>query len=144
MLKITKGLRPFVKDGITPYTDVQGNRYVRVKVDGEDFCIAAHSYTEDHYEYYKSAFTRNNAMEILNNDRLTMFTKKQILIYIDYLDEVYDKFEEIGGEALVNEWYWVSDESDPDKTWYYEKDTGNFGCRRAYYITCRVRPILNL
>ena len=44
MLKITKGLISTDVTGITQYIDDKGNKYVRVKMDGEDFCIAARDY----------------------------------------------------------------------------------------------------
>ena len=60
MLKITKGLKPLVSKGISIYTTFD-DILVRVKMDGEDFCIAAHDYTKDG----KAGFTWDKAIEIV-------------------------------------------------------------------------------
>ena len=139
MLKITKGLKPFVKDGITPYTDVQGNRYVRVKVDGEDFCIATQDYTEDG-KYY---FTWDDAMDALKAEGLTTFTKDQALICNNNINEINEMFEEIGGNKLKKAWYWTSSEYNSNKAWCFENNYGQSRCDDKN-STHLVRPVLNL
>jgi hypothetical protein len=66
MLKITKGLRPFVESGITTYTDSKGNKYVRVREKGEDFCIAAQDYICP--QDWKKIFTWKRAMKLMEEE----------------------------------------------------------------------------
>ena len=140
MLKITKGLKPFIEEVVSIYTDSKGNRYVRVKTDGEDFCIASQDYTEDG-KYY---FTWNDAMDALKAEGLTTFTKDQALIYKEHLNEINEMFEEINCKIIPDhEWYWTSTEHDANHAWVYNGDSGYIEDDKIY-IHYRVRPIINL
>lgn len=113
MLKITKGLRPFVESGITPYTDDKGDEYVRVKMDGKDFCIAAHDYVEG----TDKTFTWNKATELMKREGLSLPTKEQMTIYAKHLEEMLDMFKEIEGDPLTDNYYWTSTEYDIKRAW---------------------------
>ena len=140
MLKITKGLKPYVEDCIMPYTDSKGNRYVRVKTDGEDFCIATQDYTEDG-KYYPSW---DDAMAMVKKTGMTMFTKEQVTIYKEHLNEINEMFEEINCKIIPDhEWYWTSTEHDADHAWVYYGSDGILNvCNKSGKF--RVRPIINL
>ena len=143
MLKITKGLKPYVEDCIMPYTDSKGNRYVRVKMDGEDFCIATQDYTEDG-KYY---FTWDDAMDALKAEGLTTFTKDQALICNNNINEINDILKEINGKIIPDhEWYWTSTEYDADYAWVYHvisKHITSRSSKNGGYIYS-VRPVINL
>ena len=143
MLRITKGLNPFVNndasEGISIYTDEQGNKYVCVKTDDEDFCIAAHDYNQG-VKYY---FSWDNAMEALEAIGMTTFTKEQFELYMDYHNEINKKLKEIGGDVIEGNWYWLSTESNVDTKCAYFYGHGVID-NTLKKITRRVRPILNL
>ena len=94
MLKITKGLNPYinkdVEDWILTYTDDDGNQYVRVKIGDEDFCIATHDYIKDD----KQKFTWNEAMKIVKEIGMSLPTKKQVELYRAHHNEINDKLKE--------------------------------------------------
>ena len=139
MLKITKGLKPLVSKGISIYTTFD-DILVRVKVDGEDFCITAHDYINAKDGSY--VFTWDEAMESLKADGLTALTNDQTKICIDYYDEVNNKLKEIGGETLTTHYYWLSTECDNGNGWIYNGYKHTYiEDKRCIY---RVRPILNL
>jgi hypothetical protein len=138
MLKITKGLKPYVEDGIMPYTDSKGEGYVRVKMNGEDFCIATQDYNKDGKEW----FTWDDAMKSLKADELTTFTKDQALICKDNQIEINDILKKMGGNKLKNyEWYWTVDEYDVNCAWgFYIGNITNLDRENQFMI----RPVLNL
>ena len=148
MLRITKGLRqwPFISvhdddndnsEGITIYTDSNGDDYVRVNIGDEKFYIAAHDYVKN--GEYK--FTWDDAMTSLKADRLTTFTKEQAMICMDHLSEINDKLKEIDGDLLKNTEYWTSTEYDADRADVY---CGPYIINTPKDDLHSVRPILNL
>ena len=96
MLKITKGLKTYIEDGISTYTDAKGNQYVRVKMGDKDFGIAAHDYNREGRDVFKW----DDAMKSLEDDGLTTLTIEQAEVCNEYQKDINKKFEEIGGEAL--------------------------------------------
>ena len=144
MLKITKGLNPYinkdVEDRILTYTDDDGNQYVRVKIGDEDFCIAAHDYIKDG----KQKFTWNEAMKIVKEIGMSLPTKKQVELYRAHHNEINDKLKEIGDELSADtHYYWSSYEYSSTHAWFYDGHNGllNYNYKRIDY---RVRPILVL
>ena len=149
MLKITKGLKPFVEGDITPYTDDKGDVCVRVKMWDEDFCIAAQDYVKEG----KVGFIWDEAMKALEDDGLTTFTKRQAELCSAHQDKINDVLNEIGGDEFKDEQYWTSSESAMGWAWIIQ---GHHNTRKgdpsllnacdAHYKddTCRVRPIINL
>ena len=144
MLKITKGLNPYinkdVEDRILTYTDDDGNQYVRVKIGDEDFCIAAHDYIKDD----KQKFTWNEAMKIVKEIGMSLPTKKQVELYRAHHNEINDKLKEIGDELSADtHYYWSSYEYSSTYAWFYDGHNG-----RLYYsgksYGQRVRPVLAL
>ena len=145
MLKITKGLNV---GGIMTYTDDKGNKYVRVKMDGEDFCIAAYDFIDELPLMSKFLWDWNEVMESLEEDGMTMFTRRQATIYKDHQNIIDDKLKEIGGETLKGHWYWTAAEDDADYAWSYVGDSGatdNWGYRHTdKSMHLMVRPIIVL
>ena len=144
MLKITKGLNPkdVAANGISIYTDDKGDEYVRVKMWGEDLCIAAHDYARGG----EHKFTWDDAMKSPEAEGLTAFTRNQVSLYSsrDCITEINDKLKEIGGEVLKDAWYWTSSEGHNDTIWVYFGSTGLYDYNRRIETLCPVRPILNL
>ena len=144
MLKITKGLKPPIindnSNGIHMYTDADGNRYVRVKMNGEDFCIASHDYTKDE----KVWFSWDDAMKSLKNIGMTTFTKKQVIIYNNNRNEINNIFKEIGGDKLKDNWYWTSTEYDVVHVWVYNAASEYINAGGNKNEAHSVRPVLNL
>ena len=144
MLKITKGLKPPIindnSNGIHMYTDADGNRYVRVKMNGEDFCIASHDYTKDE----KVWFSWDDAMKSLKNIGMTTFTKKQVIIYNNNRNEINNIFKEIGGDKLKDNWYWTSTEYDVVHVWVYNAASEYINAGGNKNKAHSVRPVLNL
>ena len=150
MLKITKGLNA---DGITTYTDDEGNRYVRVKMDGEDFCIALHDYKIDlkpdiTWNWDKSTnFTWNDAMKSVRQEGMELPTKKQAMIYINHRNDINSVIREIGGYVLRDRKYWTSSEDTDGRVWSYNiwSNAISSGIDKNYKDDhLRVRPIINL
>ena len=139
MLKITKGLKPYIEDGISTYTDAKDNQYVRVRADGEDFGIASRDYVKDG----RKKFTWNEAMRLMKEEGMTMFTKEQVELYKARHIEINSKLKEIGGKAFKSELYWTATEHDVDEVWSYWGSIGSFysGHKNAH---SNVRPIINL
>lgn len=146
MLKITKGLEPYVEDGVSTYKDDKGNKYVRVKDGDEDFCITLHDYDKDDnsgFDAFKDKFTWDDAMKALKADGLTTFTKRQAILCRDYIFEISNKLKEIGGDEFNHSWYWTSTEDNPECAWvyqFYTKDIVYVSTANSYNI----RPIINL
>ena len=150
MLKITKGLKLTVEDGIMPYIDEHNNEYVRVRVDGEDFCIAAHDYTKDvkaktglFKGMFRDKFTWNKTMMSLGDEGLTTFSKEQIQLCAAYQDDINKKFKEIDGRPLANDYYWTITKYDDDNIWIYNGHSMDL-TNSVKTILHMVRPILNL
>ena len=142
MLKITKGLKPRLEgDCITQYTDDEGGglRWVRVKMDGEDFCIALHDYTRD--KRYCIAW--DDAMESSKEEGWSIFNKEQAALYDAYREEIDKKLKALGGVTLKKDYYWTSTEIEPDEAWIYNNYSESF-ISFEKRTPCRVRPILNL
>ena len=144
MLKITKGLNPYinkdVEDWILTYTDDDGNQYVRVKIGDEDFCIATHDYIKDD----KQKFTWNEAMKIVKEIGMSLPTKKQFELYRAHHNEINDKLKEIGDELSADtHYYWSSYEYSSTIALSYNGDYGilSVGNKSVGY---RVRPVLVL
>lgn len=134
-------MKDVVGEGIMPYTDSGGNEYVRVKMDGEDFCIAARDYTEGEKEY----FTWNEAIQIMDDIGAVLPTKNQMELCIKHLSWVNHKLNEIGGNTFNRDWYWTSTEYDTDakRAWFYKGEHEEVG--NGYkFDTLRVRPVLNM
>ena len=151
MLKITKGLISTDVTGITQYIDDKGNEYVRVKMDGEDFCIAARDYARGR----KHTFTWNDAMESLNAEGLTMLTNKQIAIYDDHITAINKELKKIGGKKLKHKYYWTESAVVHDTgyayVYYGAYDASehffnfhNLDLNYNFQECIRVRPVLNL
>lgn len=138
MLKITKGLKPFVEEGITSYIDDKGNEYVRVKVDKEDFCITLY----DHHKDDRYRFNWVEMTRILKDYGLTTFTTEQAELYRKHRDEINTKLKEMGGDALKDE-YWTIEESGNEYAWFFSsvKDYTDVTYKN---VICKIRPILNL
>ena len=139
MLKITKGLKPFVEEGITSYIDDKGNEYVRVKLDGEDFCITLYDYNKSG----KCMFTWNETMMSLGDEGLTTFTPNQASIYAAHRDVINNKLKEMSGEVLKNEKYWTSNEINPGYSGIYNNYSKNI-FSNVKHDRCLVRPVINL
>ena len=150
MLKITKGLKPFIEDGISTYTDAKGNEYVRVKIDDMDFCIAAHDWDRGG----KKEFTWDEAME-LENEGMSMPTHEQIELYKAHMNEIDDKLKEIGGEMFERSTYWTSTDKGGRFALSYRCGIPTTYSHGFIYdiiynfftnkeSKCRVRPVLNL
>lgn len=142
MLKITKGLNA---GGITTYTDDKGNRYVRVREDEEDFCIAAH----DCFSDMEDKFTWDDAMKLTKQKAMKLPTMKQISILKSHLGDINDVIEEIGGDELKDDWYWMSTTEGDDYAWSYNSHGGTDNnyviFNRDYKVDLlRVRLVLNL
>ena len=140
MLKITQGLNPLAREGVSIYT-VGTYNTVRVKTEDEDFCITAHDYARGS----KYTFAWDDAMESLKEDDLTLFTKKQARLYHDHLDEINDMLKEIDGDELIPNWYWTSAEYNPKMTWTYyggDEDVNHVALYKS--SPHKVRPVLNL
>ena len=137
-----KGLKPYIEDGISTYTDAKGNQYVRVKEDGEDFCIAAHDYVKAG----KSMHTWDKAMEMLKDKGLTTFTKEQAALYDKYHSEINHKLKEINGKIIPDhEWYWTITEVDTKHACCFRgegDDNSIYDYPKNIHIN--VRPIINL
>jgi hypothetical protein len=140
MLKITKGL---IVDGIMTYTDDEGNEYVRVKVDGQDFCIAAHDYTKGERYVFPWKRVMKLTEEVLEQDGISLPTKEQISTYIKYLGEINSELWGIGGSSLKDDWYWTSTEDDSENACIYNGESGLF-YSSIKIASFRVRLILNL
>ena len=141
MLKITKGLKPFVEgDEITTYTDDRGDEYVRVKIDKEDFCIAAIDYVKDGDD----AFKWDDAMKSLEAEGLELPTQRQVEIYKEHIDDINDRLKEIGGVVLTQDFYWTSTENGAERAGAYIGDDGRFVIFPKIRYSFRVRPIINL
>ena len=140
MLKITKGLKQFVENGVSTYTDARGDDYVRVKVGREDFCIAAHDYVEDD----KDAFKWNHVMTLLEAEDLELPTKQQVEIYKEHIDDINDRLEDIGGDALSNDWYWTTTKEDANYVWAYMGDNCHFNIFPKNSLFFKVRTVINL
>lgn len=156
MLRITKGLRPWPfisvhdddndnSEGITIYTDNNGDDYVRFNMWGTRFYIAAHDYKEGD----KEKFTWDDAMKALEDIGMTTFTKKQAEICDrqQYLEEINAKLKEIGGEPLKEADYWTSTEcggkhNDKSVSVYFKTWGGLLNTKKSE--TYRVRPLLDL
>ena len=141
MLKIVKGLKEFIKDGISIYTDDKCNEYVRVKMGSEDFCIASCDYVKDG----KHKFTYDDAMESLKEDGFTAFDKKQARLYHSCLYEIDSKLKEIDSEPLKDDIYWMLSELSNVSAWTYFG--GDEHTNAVYLLKSslhRVRPIMNL
>ena len=135
MLKITKGL---ISTGIMTYTDDDGHRYVRVKIDDEDFCIAAHDYANIFFNW-------NEAMRLMKEEGMTMFTKKQAKLYKAHHSEINSKLKEIDGEALKVDYYWTATEHGVNEAWVYYGSDGILNvCNKSGKFRVRVRPVINM
>ena len=138
MLKITKGLNV---GGITTYTDDKGNRYVRVKMDGEDFCISLYDYTRGG----ERRFSWDDAMKATKAKGLTMLTRKQAKLYFIHYKEVNSKLEEIEGSSLEEyDWYWTLDEYNNEDAYIHRCYCSDFAIHFNKTNYCCVRPVLNL
>jgi hypothetical protein len=118
MLKIIKGLKPTVEDGIMSYIDDHGHEYVRMKYGDEDFCITAHDYVAKG----RSRFEWDAAMMIMEDKGFTTFTKEQMRLYIIHHKEVNDALEGVGGDVLGHHnrsWYWTLDEYDTNQSFCF-------------------------
>jgi hypothetical protein len=140
MLKITKGLKTFIEEGVSTYTDDRGNDYVRVKIGDEDFCIAPYDYTEDDDD----AFKWNHVMTLLEAEDLELPTKQQVEIYKEHIDDINDRLKEIGGEALKKKWYWTSTEHGVEQVWAYMGDNCHFNVFPKNSLFFKVRTVINL
>ena len=144
MLKITKGLNPYLgaEEGVSIYTDDDGNEYVRVKIGWEDFFIALHDYSRDG----EKRFTWDEAMALLKADGLTTFTHNQILMCITYHNEINSKLREIGGDEINGVRYWTATNCGPQYAWvysgFYSGQVAMHKCKKKLFY--RVRPIFNL
>ena len=124
MLKITKGLKPPIindnSNGIHTYTDEEGNEYVRVKNDNEDFCIASSDYvkgSKDKFEWDEAM----EALEALENDGWVTLTLSQAQLCKNNQLEINNRLKEIGGKAFEYDGYWTSAECVDDAAcaWVY-------------------------
>ena len=142
MLKITKGLKTFIEEGVSTYTDDKGNEYVRVKIGREDFCIAPHDCSRDGGK----GFTWDEAMKTTEDEDLTTFTHNQILMCITYHNEINSKLREIGGDEIEDARYWTATNCGPQYAWvyngFYSGQVAMYKCKKKLFY--RVRPIFNL
>ena len=138
MLKITQGLNPLAREGVSIYT-VGTYNAVRVKTEDEDFCIALHDYIKDglyHFEW-------DAAMKIMEDSGWVLFNKNRLDIYYNYREEIAIKLKEMGGEPLADSYYWTSTKYNDYGVWTYDGicnhtfvDNKGFGHR--------IRPIIVL
>ena len=113
--KETEGKKETSHDdyGISAYTDENGENWVRVHVHDEDFLVASRDYTCDG----KVRFNWYEAMDAMNGIGMAMWTKKQMLIVLAYIDEINQVLREICGEELQGS-YWSSSEYNQYIAWY--------------------------
>lgn len=119
-------------DGISIYTDKNGEQWVRVKVLDEDFLIAAHKYTE----VKKDEFEWQEAMDAMKDIGRTIWNKKQMTIVTAFKDEVNAKLKEIGGDPLDG-YYWSSTEYGSYYAWLVFFSNGsidNFNKAYSWYV----------
>lgn len=99
-------------DGISIHTGENGEKWVRVKILGEDFLIAAHDYKEGEIDEFKWQY----AMDAMAKIGRAMWTKKQMNLVTAYKDEINAKLKEIGGDELKGS-YWSSTDYSSSYAW---------------------------
>ena len=127
------------QDGISVYTDGNGEKWVRVKIYDEDFLIAAHNL--DNGKEYKWQEAMNRLEEVGKKT----FNKKQMYLIAAYIDQINKKLEEIGGDKLEG-YYWSSTECNSLSAWRVYFADGRIDSYGYYYKSYEmyVRPVAAL
>ena len=120
---------------------------VRIQGLGEDFILTLHDAESGENKNY------GEWMGWLKENGKTTLTRKQAYLVGMCIDEVNDKLEEAGGDALAADWYTTTDlyiprnkrscaDYDADLSWCYYGSGGCFRNYYRYYGYFRCRPSL--